>query len=491
MKAARTIKTLLIVLALGVALGAGYFLGVGQTPAPAPGVSDGHNHTETAGKQQYTCGMHPFIIRDEPGLCPICGMQLTPLKTGTGGAKATAKPSGERKIKYWKAPMDPTYIRNAPGKSPMGMDLVPVYEDETATGQIAVDPVTIQSMGIRTAPVARRNLARTIRTVGLVTYEEPRQSSINSKIDGWIEHLNIDQTGQVVRKGQALMEIYSPELVAAQEEFLLALDSSRRLGQSPFPEIAAGSQRLLAASRNRLSYWDISAAQIDVLEKSREVRKTMTLYAPYGGVVTVKKAFKGMRVMAGEELLQLSDISKVWVNAEIYEYQLPWLKVGQKAQVEIPFAIGKTLEGTITYLYPYVENDTRTVKARIEFANPGMALKPDMYANVVIATEPVTGALAIPGDAVLNSGREKTVFVARGEGKFEPRVVKTGVSDDDGYVQITGGLLDGEQVVTSAQFMLDSESKLREAIQKMQEPKGETPAPAPAGKQDKLDDLFK
>jgi Cu(I)/Ag(I) efflux system membrane fusion protein/cobalt-zinc-cadmium efflux system membrane fusion protein len=478
----------LLVLLLLLALAAGYFLGAGRHAGTEVTAPEGEN--VAAEKAQYTCGMHPFIIKDEPGLCPICGMKLTPLKPGTGGQQATAVPAGERKIKYWQAPMDPTYIRNEPGKSPMGMDLVPVYEDETATGGIVIDPVTAQNMGIRTAPVERRDLSRTLRTVGLVTYEESRQYSINSKIDGWIEKLHVNQTGQMVRKGQPLLEIYSPELVAAQQEYLLALDSGRRLAESPFPEIADGARRLLDASRTRLSYWDISEKQIRELEQTRQLRKTLTLYSPYGGIVTEKKTFEGMRVMTGEELLQISDISSVWVNADIYEFEVPWVKVGQLAQVELPFVPGRVFVGKVSFVYPYLEPKTRTAQLRIVLANPGFELKPDMYANVRIETEPVANVLAIPDHAVLNSGKGQTVFVALGEGRFEPRAVQTGVTNDEGYIQILSGLSEGEQVVTSAQFMLDSESKLREAIQKMLAPKMEEPAMEPAEKAD-LDELFK
>jgi Cu(I)/Ag(I) efflux system membrane fusion protein/cobalt-zinc-cadmium efflux system membrane fusion protein len=478
----------LLVLLLLLALAAGYFLGAGRHAGTEVTAPEGEK--VAAEKAQYTCGMHPFIIKDEPGLCPICGMKLTPLKPGTGGQQATAVPAGERKIKYWQAPMDPTYIRNEPGKSPMGMDLVPVYEDETATGGIVIDPVTAQNMGIRTAPVERRDLSRTLRTVGLVTYEESRQYSINSKIDGWIEKLHVNQTGQMVRKGQPLLEIYSPELVAAQQEYLLALDSGRRLAESPFPEIADGARRLLDASRTRLSYWDISEKQIRELEQTRQLRKTLTLYSPYGGIVTEKKTFEGMRVMTGEELLQISDISSVWVNADIYEFEVPWVKVGQLAQVELPFVPGRVFVGKVSFVYPYLEPKTRTAQLRIVLANPGFELKPDMYANVRIETEPVANVLAIPDHAVLNSGKGQTVFVALGEGRFEPRAVQTGVTNDEGYIQILSGLSEGEQVVTSAQFMLDSESKLREAIQKMLAPKMEEPAMEPAEKAD-LDELFK
>jgi Cu(I)/Ag(I) efflux system membrane fusion protein/cobalt-zinc-cadmium efflux system membrane fusion protein len=481
----------LLVLLLILTLAAGYFLGAGRHAGPGDHAPEGE---QTAAKQkaQYTCGMHPFIIQEEPGLCPICGMKLTPLKAGTAGGK-TAAGGGERKIKYWQAPMDPTYIRDEPGKSPMGMDLIPVYEDEVGGSAITIDPVTAQNMGVRTAPVERRDLARTVRTVGVITYEEPRRFSVNSKIDGWIERLFVNQEGQSVKKGEPLMELYSPELVAAQQEYLLALQSSRRLGESPFPEIAESSRRLLEASRNRLSYWDISDKQIRTLEQTGEVRKSLTLYSPYNGVVTMKKAFEGMRVMGGEELLQVSDISNVWVNADVYEFELPWVKLGQTARVELPFAPGKALEGKITYIYPYLEPMSRTVKVRIALANPGFDLKPDMYANVRIETEPVENVLAIPDHAVLQSGKGQTVFVALGEGRFEPRSVQTGVGNDEGLVQILSGVKEGERVVTSAQFMLDSESKLREAIQKMMAPR-EDPADVHEGHEmpeEELDDLFK
>ena len=453
------LKSLLIIVAVAAALGLGYFVG-GRHAGPA---GDGVSVSEPApeAKVQYTCSMHPFIIRDAPGLCPICGMELTPIKQGTGSA------------------------------APQG--------GEGAPGQIVIDSVTAQNMGIRTAPVERRNLSRTIRTIGLVTYEEQSQYSVNSKIEGWIDRLHINQTGQMVKKGQPLMEIYSPDLVAAQQEYLLALETSSRLAGSPSGVTAAGGSRLLDAARTRLKYWDISDQQIKELEKSRQVRKTLTLYSPYQGIVTEKPVVEGMRVMSGMELLQISDISKVWVNADIYEYEQPWIKVGLPAAVEFSFAPGKPLPGKITYIYPYVEGETRTIKARIELANPGLELKPDMYANVSIEADAIADALAVPGNAVLNSGKGQTVFVALGEGRFAPRPVKTGVSDEEGFVQILEGLQEEEQVVTSAQFMLDSESKLREAIQKMTEPKDEGSPPAgaapateePGEKKENLDDLFK
>lgn len=469
-----------------------------------------HQHVGTAyaAEQQYTCGMHPMIITDEPGQCPICGMDLTPVKAT--GAAAAAKPTGERKIKYWAAPMDPTYIRDEPGKSPMGMDLVPVYEDETATGTvISIDPVTSQNMGVRISPVTRNDLTRTIRTVGTVTYDESRQFSINSKIDGWVERLYVNETGQFVKQGAKLLDIYSPQLVSAQEEFLLALNNKLSLSRSPFPSIAESADRLLDASRRRLALWDISSRQIDRLEKSGEVVKNLTLYAPYDGIVTMKMVKEGQFIKSGMEMLVLSDISQVWVYADIYEYEMPWVKVGQQGKIILPYVGSEPVESVISYIYPYVEPKTRTVKARFELKNPDFILKPDMYVNVRLESESVAGALTIPVEAVLHSGEKQTVFVALGDGKFEPRQVKTGLQGEAGNIEIVQGLFEGEKVVTSAQFMLDSESKLREAIAKMLKRKDTPPQTGsgqgadataddlfsddkPANKSaEKLDDLFK
>ena len=438
----------------------------------------GPEHVHAA-DQKYTCGMHPMIIVDEPGNCPICGMALVPLKVDTAGGTG-AKSSAERKIKYWQAPMDPTYIRNEPGKSPMGMDLVPVYEDEATGGaMITVDPTTIQNMGVRTAPVTRGDLSRTIRTVGVISSEEPKEYVINAKIAGWVEKLYVAETGQQVKKGQKLLEIYSPELVTAQQELLLALENYRSLKDSSFQQISASAKRLLEASRKRLQLWDVSRRQVERLEQSGKVNKTLTLYAPYDGIVTSKMVTAGMYVKPGMVLLNMADLSKVWVLADLYEYQLPWVKEGQQAKVVLPYVEGRSFEAHVSYLYPYVEGKTRTVKARIELDNADLELRPDMYVTVYLTGEKVRNALLVPQEAVLYSGEKETVFVALKGGRFEPRRVKTGLQGEDGHVAVTQGLFAGEQVVTSAQFMLDSESKLREAIQKMMQP---TRAESPDGK---------
>ena len=495
-----TALTLLLILS-----GASWY--IGQCVLPMHGPASAPAAAQAAGTK-YTCGMHPMIITDKPGTCPICGMELTPLKTDTGGGSKSggndsAKPQGERKIKYWVAPMDPTYIRDKPGKSPMGMDLVPVYEDEAPGGSvITIDPVTIQDMGVRTALATRMDMARTVRTVGLVAYQEPKQYAVNTKIDGWIETLYVNELGQRVKKGQRLLDIYSPDLVSAQEEYLLALKNHDTLVSSPFPQIADSGRQLLEASRRRLQLWDISSAQISRLEKTRKVEKNLTLYAPENGIVSMKTALQGQYVKKGMELMTISDISKVWVMADIYEYELPWAKVGEQADIILPFVGSKKVTGTLSYIYPFVEPKTRTVKARFDLDNADFELKPDMYVNVHLKTSPVKNVLAVPADAVLRSGERETVFIALGNGKFEPRQVKTGLQDDKGNLQIVQGLLDGDRVVTSAQFMLDSESNLREAIAKMLEPKAPAeqkpamkmdnmPNPAKTKSDDDLNDLFK
>ncbi len=391
--------------------------------------------------------------------------------TGPAVARAEEQPQKKkRKILYWKAPMDPTYIRNKPGKSPMGMDLVPVYADEVSSGStIRVDPVTIQDMGIKTSAVKRETLKNTIRAVGMVTYKEPQQYSINSKISGWVERLYVDETGQFVKKGQPMLTIYSPDLVSAQQEYLLALHNQAALKDSPFPEIAKGGQSLLAASYRRLKYWDISDQQIEKLKKTGKVRKTLTLYSPYNGIVTMKMVIKGMHIKSGKELFELSDISSVWVDAQVYEYELPWLKPGQSARVTFPYTPQKSLTGKISFIYPYVDSKTRTTRVRLEFPNPGNELKPNMYVNVNLQAQKVANALVVPTNAILNSGTKQTVFVALGEGKFQPREVKIGLQGDNGMTQILQGLAPGEKVVTDGEFMLDSESQLKEAVQKMLE----------------------
>ena len=396
-----------------------------------------------------------------------------PLKAGM------TDPKTGKKIKYWAAPMDPTYIRQEPGKSPMGMDLVPVYEEEgdgkEPASTIRIDPVTIQNMGIRTEKVKMGSPVKTIRTVGNITYDETRIYTVNTKFNGWIEKLYVDFEGEQVRKGQPLFDIYSPELVTAQEEYLLALEQYRSLGQSGFEQVREAARRLRDASHTRLRYWDVSPAQIRRLESSGMVRKTVTVFSPATGVVTKKNAFQGHYVKAGEHQYEIADLSTVWVDVDIYEYELPWVEKGMPAEMELTYIPGKHFKGRVLFIYPYLNPKTRTATLRLEFPNPKGLLKPAMYSNVYLKSEIEEKSLLIPQEAVIDSGVRKVVFVSRGNGKFEPREVELGLEVNDDRYQILNGLSEGEEIVVSAQFMLDSESRLREVIQKMLEVKSEPP----------------
>ena len=396
-----------------------------------------------------------------------------PLKAGM------TDPKTGKKIKYWAAPMDPTYIRQEPGKSPMGMDLVPVYEEEgegkEPASTIRIDPVTIQNMGIRTEKVKMGSPVKTIRTVGNITYDETRIYTVNTKFNGWIEKLYVDFEGEQVRKGQPLFDIYSPELVTAQEEYLLALEQYRSLGQSGFEQVREAARRLRDASHTRLRYWDVSPAQIRRLESSGMVRKTVTVFSPATGVVTKKNAFQGHYVKAGEHQYEIADLSTVWVDVDIYEYELPWVEKGMPAEMELTYIPGKHFKGRVLFIYPYLNPKTRTATLRLEFPNPKGLLKPAMYSNVYLKSEIEEKSLLIPQEAVIDSGVRKVVFVSRGNGKFEPREVELGLEVNDDRYQVLNGLSEGEEIVVSAQFMLDSESRLREVIQKMIEVKSEPP----------------
>jgi len=380
-------------------------------------------------------------------------------------------PKTGKKIKYWVAPMDPTYIRYEPGKSPMGMDLVPVYEEEGGeklpASTIRIDPVTIQNMGVRLARVQRKPLVKTIRTFGNVTYNETKIFAVNTKFSGWIEKLYVDFVGTEVKKGQPLFDIYSPELVSAQEEYLLALNQYKSLSASDYPSARNSAERLLKASATRLRYWDLTERQIKEIEEKETPKKLLTIYSPANGVVINKTAIEGHRVKAGEDLYEIADLRQIWVDVDIYEYELPWVKAGMSAEMELAYLPGERFQGKVLYIYPYLNSKTRTATLRLEFPNPDNRLKPDMHATVFLSANTSEDKLVIPQEAVIDSGVRKMTFVALGEGKFEPREIRLGIEGNYSEFQVLSGLHEGEEVVVSAQFMLDSESRLREAIQKM------------------------
>ena len=433
----------------------------------------------------WVSSMDPTYVRDKPGKDPM-GMDLVPVyEEPAAAAPATPAPGPkkERKIKYWVSPMDPGYVSDKPGKAPCGMDMVPVYEEEgeaAAPGAIVVSPATVQSMGVRTAKVEVRPLSRATLAVGTVTFNERNLSTINTKVNGWVERLYINATGDPVRKGQTLLSIYSPDLVSAQDEYLLALRNMKALGKSPVPEMAEGARRLTEASRRRLEYFDISAAQIAALEQTGQVKKHLTLTSPANGIVTKRLVTQGMYVQMGMPLLEVADLSTIWVDADIYQYELPWIKVGQQVEMTLQYLPGETFSGTIDYIYPYLKEQTRTAKVRLKFPNPRLKLKPDMFAQVKIESPVQHQAVVVPSEAVMDTGAKQHVFLALGKGRFLPREVKLGVEGNDGLREVLSGLEGGEEVVTSAQFLLDSESRFREAIQMMLPPAA-TPAPGREG----------
>jgi Cu(I)/Ag(I) efflux system membrane fusion protein/cobalt-zinc-cadmium efflux system membrane fusion protein len=397
-------------------------------------------------------------------------MKLTPRKEE--GEDGEAGGSAERKVLYWRAPMDPNHISDKPGKSPMGMDLVPVYadaEESPSAHTIRIDPVTIQNMGIRTTVVKRGPLVKTIRTVGRVDYDEQRVTFIDTKFNGWIETLYVDKTGQHVEKDERLFDVYSPELYAAQEEYLAAVRNLPRLEQSPFVPAREEAAKLVEAAVTKLRYMDVSDEQIETLRQRGKVEKALTIHSPARGIVTDKMALEGMYVKPGMRLYTIADLSRVWVYVDVYEYQLPWIGVGQSALMTLPYVPGKEFAGKVVYVYPYLEQQTRVIKVRLEFENPALELKPGMYANIQLESELKRDALLVPREAYIDSGTRQVAFVDLGNGKFAPRDLQVGVEAEDAMVEVLYGLDEGEVVVTSGQFMLDAESKLKEAVAKMME----------------------
>lgn len=355
--------------------------------------------------QYWISGMHPWIIMPEPGQCPICGMDLVPL--------------------------DPAKF----------------------AGEIAIDPVVVQNMGVRIGEVTEGPLVKTTRTVGIVGYDEERVRDVNTKVSGWIEEIFVDSLGKHVAAGAPLFSLYSPQLYSAQKDYLIAK--------------RGGDRSLAEAARKRLEYFDATDQQIEALAKRGQAEKTLQILSPFTGVVTEKHANEGMKVDPGMQVYRIADLSKVWVIATVYEYQLPYLEEGQKAEMTLSYIPGQTFEGSVVYIYPYLDTKTREAQVRLEFDNPTGLLKPGMFANVELQSRLAAEATLAPRSAVIDTGRRQVAFVSLGEGKFEPRDVETGVTTDEGMIQILSGLKPGEMVVTSGQFLLDSEANMREALAKM------------------------
>jgi len=437
-----------ILLIIGVVIGAG-----GYSILWNGGSSTAESQDEE--KTLYSCGMHPNIIEEEPGTCPICGMNLTPIRSTK--STSSKKESSERKILYWRAPMNPNEVYDAPGKSQMGMDLVPVYEDEGgASGVVTVDGSVLQSMNVKMDFVKARKLTPTIYTNGTLKTDETREFNVTTKIGGWVEKLYVNYTGQKVRKGQKLADIYSPEFFAAQQELITALSYDGSVSSST-------KNQMLNNAISKLELYDVSKNDINKIIETKKVNKYMTLYAPFNGTVITKNIVEGDKISAGKEIMTISDLSNLWLKADVYESDLNKVQLGAKAKIQFSYKPEKEYEGKVSFIYPTVNPVTRTIEVRIDIKNANDELKPFMFGNVEIRGNDLPELPTIPETAVIRSGKESIVILSLGDGKFKPIDVKLG-QYSDGYYQVLSGLNVNDVIVTSGQFMIDSESSLRSAV---------------------------
>ena len=421
-------QTLGVVVALLVALGAGYWAGVRKNV--------GAGGTAKVAAADTMAAAAPDAMAPKP-----------------------------RKLLYYRNPMGLPDTSPTPKKDSMGMDYIAVYEggDEPgAAGEIKVSTEKVQKLGVKTEPAALRELARQVRAAGRVEIDERRLHNVAPKFEGWVERLHVNATGQPVGRGQPLFEVYSPELVSAQREYAVATKGMAALKDAS-AEMQSGMRQLAEASLARLRNWDISEEQITALAAGGEARRTLTFRSPAGGVVMEKKAVAGMRFMPGEMLYQIADVSSVWVLADVFERDVAQVRPGQKVRVAINAYPDKGFAGTVAYIYPTLKAETRTIPVRIELANPGGLLKPAMYASVELAVGAAARVLTVPVSAVIDSGRRQIVLLQKAAGRFEPREVKLGQRSDE-YVEVREGLAEGDAVVVAANFLIDAESNLKAAL---------------------------
>lgn len=402
----------------------------------------------------------PTPAKDEMGMdyLPVYAEDSTPSVVGKG------------KILYYRHPMGAADTSPVPKKDEMGMDYLPVYEGELANpGQLNLSPEKIQKLGVKAETVQYRQLTRAIRALGSIQVDERRQHVVTAKFEGWVQQLLVNATGQSVKRGQPLLQIYSPDLLTAQQEYLIARQGEQTLQQAS-PQALATAQQLTRNALQRLRYWDIDQAQLNRLQQQDSVLETLPLLSPVSGVVMEKPAVQGMRFMPGETLFQIADLSKVWLLVDVFEQDLDWVKLGQPVSVNIKAYPDNAFSGKVDFIYPTLNNDTRSVKVRVELDNSQGLLKPDLYGSVDLsASSQQHLQLAVPESAILDSGSRQVALVQLAEGLFEPRNVKLG-HRAGGYVEVLEGLADGERVVTRANFLIDAESNLKAALDGMSPP---------------------
>ncbi|MGC4001560.1 MAG: efflux RND transporter periplasmic adaptor subunit [Anaeromyxobacter sp.] len=466
--------------AAGLALGGSWFLHRDHDHGSAGG-------GPAAAAEQWQCPMHPTIVQDHPGDCPICGMKLVKV-AGAGAAAAKDAPAAAAHD-TWQCPMHPTIVQDHPGDCPIcGMKLVKVAagaagaagaaaSDAEGLATVNIDPARQQLIGLRTVAADRGAVGGAWRTTGRVAVDETRVHHVNVKVGGFVQHAHGDFVGKAVRRGEPLFALYSPELLAAQEEYLLALRTRDAL-KGGGAGVSDGDE-LVAAARRKLELWDVSEGELAKIARTGQPVKDVMFYAPATGVITRKDVVPGMRVNAGDMPYEIVDLSRVWVVADVYESELRHVKVGMSATLTLKAYPNRTFQGRVAFIAPLLDPKTRSVNVRLEFGNPTGELKPEMFGEVVLQGRGREG-LRIPSDAVIDSGTKSVVFVALGDGKFQPREVELGDSDG-AHVEVVTGLREGDQVVTRANFLIDSESRLRASLAAMGAGAPATPAAAGQG----------
>jgi membrane fusion protein, copper/silver efflux system len=453
--------------ALALVLAAGVAAGGGAAVLATRG-GERHEHAPAATAEQkplYVCPMHPSVTADHPSDCPICGMKLV---KAAQSPDAAAK--GPRKVAFYRSPMDPKQTSPTPRKDEMGMDYLPVYDDEVKGGAtpvdglavVNIDPQRQQLIGLRTAAATQGPVGATWRTVGKVAVDETRVHHVNIKVAGFVETVFVDYVGKPVKRGEPLFTIYSPDLLSVQQEYLLALRTRKALAGGIVGE---SGDDLVQSARQRLELWDVPAAEIERLERTGKPTKTLVIASPMTGVVTKKDIVMGHRLNEGDMPYDITDLSSVWVLADAYESDLARLELGMTAALSLQAFPNRTFKGKVIFIDPILDAKTRTAKVRLEFPNRTGELRPEMFGEVTMQAAPRQG-LRIPSDAVIDSGASKVVFVSAGDGKFQPREVKIGATSSDA-VEVLSGLEVGEQVVTRANFLVDSESRLRASLAAM------------------------